>query len=239
MASEPIVIQREWDFRALHDAWPSGMDNKYILKRLGTVPVEITAKGAHGPVLEVAAAEAIHSCKLALRGLRTVVLEPSPAMLERARERMAEFGAQIELVRGIAETLPFADGTFDRVLIESAIDHLADPALGVREMTRVLAPEGRLLIGFVNYGSPNVRLSRLYYGIARALGRAWSRQHLFWDSPVPAEHTFECTFTRIRRLCGPHLELDQAHGVSIGWAFPGWGEWLSRQPEHRAYRIVH
>src|SRR5438552_3286261 len=134
----PGEMQRTWDVTALHDAWPRGADNRYILQQLAVVPVEVTAAGARGPVLEVAAAEAIHSCKLALRGLPTVALEPSRTMLERARARMAEHGTRIELVRGIGETLPFPDRTFDRVLCESAIDHLADPARGIAEMARVL-----------------------------------------------------------------------------------------------------
>ena len=127
-----------------------------------------------------------------------IVVEPSPAMLAAARDRMAEFGATVTLVRGIAETLPFRDGTFDRVLCESAIDHFAHPDAAVREMTRVLQPEGRLVISFVNYGSVSTRISRLAY-------RAWRRgapvipgQHLFWDSPVPIEHTFECSLPVVR-----------------------------------------
>jgi SAM-dependent methyltransferase len=236
---QPPAIQRAWDVSALHDAWPSGPDNKYIMDRLGVVPVEVTAAGAHGRVLEVAAAEAIHSCKLALRGLPTVALEPSRVMLDRARARMAEYGTRIELVRGIAETLPFPDRTFDRVLCESAVDHLANPARGIAEMARVLRPDGRLVVGFVNYGSPNVRASRVVYGIARALGRPWGRRHRFWDSPVPIEHTFECTYPRLRALCRPHLRLERAVGVSIGWAFPGWGRCLGLVSWERATQVLH
>ncbi len=235
---ESRAIQREWDFAALHGAWPRGPDNRYMMERLAIVPVEVTAAGAHGPVLEVAAAEAVHSCKLALRGLPTVALEPSPVMLERARVRMTEYGARVELVRGIAETLPFPDRTFDRVLCESAVDHLADPGRGIAEMARVLRPEGRLVIGFVNYGSPNVRASRVVYAVARALRRPWSRGHLFWDTPVPIEHTFECTYPGLLALCRPHLQLERAMGVSIGWVFPGWGGWLGRLSWERAAWVL-
>src|SRR5215813_660382 len=162
--------QRDWDFRALHGDWPGGHDNDFLIDRLRVVPVEETAAGATGRVLEVAAAEAIHACKLGLRGLECVAVEPSPTMLARARERAAEIGVRLTLVRGIAETLPFRDRTFDRVLCESAIDHLAEPAVGIREMARVLKPDGRLVIGVVNYGSLTVRLARLIYRAGRATG---------------------------------------------------------------------
>jgi SAM-dependent methyltransferase len=160
-------------------------------------------------------------------------------MLERARRRMVEYEATVRLVRGIAETLPFADGTFDRVLCESGIDHLADPAVGIREMARVLRPDGRLVIGVVNYGSATVRLSRLLYRISRRAGWTPPGQHLFWDSPVPIEHTFECTYPILMGLCGQYLDLDRVFGVSIGWAFPGWGAVLGRLGERRAGTLLH
>jgi SAM-dependent methyltransferase len=49
-------------------------------------------------------------------------------------------------VRGLGEYLPFADGSFDRVLFATSLDHLLDPARGVREAARVLAPGGRVVI---------------------------------------------------------------------------------------------
>jgi len=82
---------------------------------------------------------------------------------------------------------------FDRVLLDSAIDHLADPRLGIGEMTRVLKPDGRLVISFVNYESASMRLSRRLYGMARRLGVLPREKRLFWHTPVPFEHTFECT----------------------------------------------
>ncbi len=66
-----------------------GLDNYFIMKRLMEVPVEQTLIGASGRVLEVAAAEAVHSCRLAEHGLEWHVVEPSEQMLARAREHMA------------------------------------------------------------------------------------------------------------------------------------------------------
>jgi SAM-dependent methyltransferase len=238
MPDSDLKIQRAWDFSALHGAWPVGPDNKYIMDRLHDVAVDATADGARGPVLEVAAAEAIHSCRLNRRGLDTFVVEPSPVMIAKARERMAEYGARVALVRGIAETLPFRDATFDRVLCESAIDHFAEPRRGIAEMARVLRPDGRLVIGVVNYGSVNVRVSRLVYRAARRLGLASRDVHLFWDTPVPIEHTFECTYPILLDLCRGTLELERAFGVSMGWAFPGWGDVLARLSEARAGWIL-
>jgi hypothetical protein len=76
------------------------------------------------------------------------------------------------------------------------------------------------------------------YGIARALGAHWTRRHLFWDSPVPAEHTFECTAPDLARLCAPYLQLVDTVGVATGWAFPGWGWMLNRFPKPVAIRLL-
>lgn len=233
-----IDLQRAWDNAPLNDAWPAHRDHSFVMRRLAVVPVESTADGASGRILEVAAAEAVHACRLARRGLACVVLEPSTAMLARARERMLEFDARLTLVRGIAETIPFRDATFDRVLCESAIDHFLHPDAAVREMTRVLRPDGRLVISFVNYASVSARLSRAAYRLWRRGAPAVPGHHLFWDSPVGIEHTFECTLPVIRTLCEPYLELERVVGVSLGWGVPGWSAVLERLPATFAERLL-
>ena len=237
MADEP-VFQRDWDPDHMRNVWPRGLDNAFLLTRQVMVAVEATAAGARGPVLEIGAAEGQNACELARRGLDVVALEPSPGMVARAATNGAEAGVRVALVRGIAERLPFTDGRFGRVLCESALDHLVDPRRAIGEMARVLRPDGRLVIGFVNYGGANVRVARLVYGIARAAGARWSRRHLFWDSPVPNEHSFECTYPDVAALCAPYFVKDGAIGVSIGWGFPGWGDVLGRLPHRAAVALL-
>lgn len=232
-------LQLDWDVAKLQGGgWPTGPDNFFLMNRLQSLPVEVTLEGATGRVLEIAAAEAVHSCKLNLAGMESFVVEPSTVMLERARERMREHGAQVTLIRGVGEDLPFPDRTFDRVLLDSAIDHLAQPEVCVREMVRVLKPDGRLVISFVNYGSLSTRLSRVVYTLARSAHLLSREKHVFWDSPVPIEHTFECTFPLLRRLCEPYAELDRAVGLSLGWMVPGWGALLERLPRARAIALL-
>lgn len=238
VAGEILEPQLNWDNDVMLESWPRGPDNFYVMWRLGIVPAAVTAAEGRGRVLEVAAAEAIHSCKMNLRGMESYVLEPSPAMLERARGHIERSGTRVQLVRGIAESLPFADGIFDRVLIDSAIDHLADPERSLAEMARVLRPDGRLVVGFVNYASLSARVSRRLYRALRGARLLSRDEHLFWDTPVPLEHTFECTPARLRRMCTPYLELDDTLGVSLGWNAPGWGALLARLPRARALALL-
>jgi ubiquinone/menaquinone biosynthesis C-methylase UbiE len=238
MSSDGLDIQHDWDFAALHGSWPVSIDSRFLHDRLAQLPVAVTARGARGRVLEVAAAEAVHSCKLSLRGLECVVLEPSPVMIAEARRRMAEYGARLTFVRGIGEKLPFPDATFERVLCESSIDHFAGPDLGVREMMRVCKPDGRVVIGAVNYGSLSVRLSRLLYRLFRRLGRVDPDEHLFWDSPVPLEHSFECTYQELLRMGRRYGDLEETMGVSLGWSVPGWSGLLDRLDPARAASLL-
>ena len=51
-----------------------------------------------------------------------------------------------------------------------------------------------------------------------------------WDTPVPFEHSFECTLANVSAMAAPYLVLDDAVGVSLGWMLPGWGALLARTP---------
>src|SRR5262249_37963894 len=70
-------------------------------------------------VLDVATGPGMVAAALVRRyGCRVVGLDQSPQMLERAGarlERDPDLGRRIELVRGEAESLPFADGEFDHL----------------------------------------------------------------------------------------------------------------------------
>ncbi len=72
------------------------------------------------------------------RGPGTVALEPSPLMLGQRPS-----GAS-PAVRGVAESLPFADASFDAVMASLTLHHWSDWRAGVREMRRV--SRGRIVI---------------------------------------------------------------------------------------------
>ena len=74
-------------------------------------------------------------------GARLTGLDASAGMLERAAQR----APHARLVRGMAESLPFATASFDRLFCVNAFHHFGDKAAFVREAARVLRPEGRLL----------------------------------------------------------------------------------------------
>jgi ubiquinone/menaquinone biosynthesis C-methylase UbiE len=71
-------------------------------------------------------------------------LDPDPKALARARRKAARRGRRVRLDQGFAETLPYADGSFDRILSSFMFHHLEPDAkaAALREARRVLTPGG-------------------------------------------------------------------------------------------------
>jgi SAM-dependent methyltransferase len=76
-----------------------------------------------------------------------VGLDASRTMLDRGANDLRRSGLQnLGLVRGDATALPFLDESFDGVCCFAALHLFADPLAGLDEMTRVLAPGGRIAL---------------------------------------------------------------------------------------------
>lgn len=84
----------------------------------------------------------------------TVVgLDINPGMLAVARS-IRSSGAAIEWHEGNAESLPLGDGSFDVVVSSLGLQFISDKASALREMSRVLAPGGRVAIATVGPTPP-------------------------------------------------------------------------------------
>jgi SAM-dependent methyltransferase len=81
-----------------------------------------------------------------------VGLDPAHEMLVRARKR------GLDVVEGVAESLPFGDATFDTALIVTAICFVDDVPRTLAEARRVLRPDGSLVVGYIDEDSPVGRM---------------------------------------------------------------------------------
>lgn len=77
-------------------------------------------------------------------------IDLSPGLLAMARRRMDAARFPVVLLAQSAERLPLSDATIDTVVSTWTLCSIADPAMALREMKRVLRPGGRLL--FVEHG---------------------------------------------------------------------------------------
>ena len=84
---------------------------------------------------------------LAQRVARVIGVDNSDKMLEVCRERLKRFGlTNVTLRLGEAEALPIASDECDTAYSSMLLPHLADPAVGIREMARVVKPGGKVVI---------------------------------------------------------------------------------------------
>jgi SAM-dependent methyltransferase len=99
---------------------------------------------ARGRVLEVGAGTGLNIDHYS-PGLDELVLaEPDRSMAAKLEARLGDNG-DVRLVQATAESLPFADDSFDTVVSTLVLCTVADPEAAVTEIKRVLRPGGRLL----------------------------------------------------------------------------------------------
>lgn len=73
------------------------------------------------------------------------LLDISPAMLEKARERLRGYGTKTEFAIGNACQLPYPSSCFDALYCFAGIGHFPDLRSGLHEMARVVRPGGRVV----------------------------------------------------------------------------------------------
>lgn len=101
-------------------------------------------------------------------GGHVVGLDPNPEMLAVARRKPTS----IEWREGRAESLPFADASFDAVVSQFAMMFFEDPAGALREMHRVVRPGGRIAVAVCDA----VENSPGYRALATLLDRLFGKR---------------------------------------------------------------
>lgn len=74
-------------------------------------------------------------------GAEVTVLDPTPEML-----RYVPAEGPVHSVLGVAEAMPFENGSFDAVIVTDAFHHFRDQPGAIREFRRVVRPGGGVVV---------------------------------------------------------------------------------------------
>ncbi|HZG67359.1 MAG TPA: methyltransferase domain-containing protein [Herpetosiphonaceae bacterium] len=112
--------------------------------------LELAAPRGDERVVDVATGGGHTALRFAPHVRSVVALDLTPGMLVAAREHIGKHGGtNVTFCRGLAEALPFADGSLDLHLCRIAAHHFADPRAYVAEAARTLRSGGRFLLADV------------------------------------------------------------------------------------------
>lgn len=104
-------------------------------------------------VLDVGCGQGIDVMRFAQAGADVTGIDLTPHHADLARRHVAAMGLNAEIVNGDAESLPFTDGTFDRVTSNGVLHHTPDMDAALRGVLRVLKPGGEARIIVYNRAS--------------------------------------------------------------------------------------
>ena len=233
MSTTTPRVDLDW---AVDEDMPPGpypRDSQFVFRRVPELVTEVATRGAPGRVLDVACGLGGQLSLLRERGWEGWGLDASLPLARHCRQR---FDGEAPLVCATAEGLPFRDDSFDRIVCQGSLDHFPRPRAFMRELARVLKPDGRAIIGISNFDSLSCLLGRGLYGLSERFGRPVYQGRNYWD--IPANHTFRGTYDVLRNLGQPHLKLVECRGISLFWLFRRWTQLLEAMPGPLAWSAL-
>lgn len=119
-----------------------------------TVDLDRLRLGAGDHLLDMGCGGGRHAFAALRRGARVVAFDADGGELKQVRDMAEAMAVEGEVpprgaslaVQGDALALPFADGAFDRIIAAEVLEHIPDDVTAIAELSRVLAPGGRIAI---------------------------------------------------------------------------------------------
>ncbi len=155
-------------------AWKNGPRSRFVLSLLDLAPHHRVLEIGFGPGVDLARVAALVP-EGSIAGV-----DHSDIMLRQARRRLARTGhlARADLRCAGVAPLPFGDTVFDRLFSINSVQFWGDLDVATREISRVLAPAGRVAIAFqpMSRGATDDDARRKAAVVADSLGRAGLRE---------------------------------------------------------------
>jgi SAM-dependent methyltransferase len=200
-----------------------------------------------------------HAFAAARRGAAVVALDAGMDEIVGVR---SVFGAMLEAgelssegvraggVQANALTLPFADGSFDRIVASEVLEHIADDTTAIAELVRVLRPGGTMAVTVPRCGPEVVNwlLSDAYHDVPGGHIRIYRRAELSRRvcaaglRPTGGHHNhgLHSPYWWLRCLVGPTNDTNRA--VAAYHRFLVWdiekAPWLTRSLERLLSPVI-
>jgi SAM-dependent methyltransferase len=139
-------------------------------------------------------------------GFAGVGVDASMVWLVVARRLIMAWGGQPRLAAGVAEALPFPDGSVAGVVSLDVIEHVADPVPFLREIDRVTRPGGTLALSTPNRFSLAAEPHVFVWGVGW-LPRSKQKQYVRWRSGKSYEFTRLLSTWEMSRLLRHHTRF--------------------------------
>ena len=150
-------------------------------------------------VLDLGCGDASFTAAIAAAGAGVVGVDVAEAALARARSRNPALAFTLAPIDG---PLPLEDASFDLVWASEVIEHVADTARWLSEITRVLRPGGRLLLTTPSHGRVRLALE----GVERLAPPLGDHLHLYTRSALRSLlEEFGFDQVQVRGVAGPPL----------------------------------
>jgi ubiquinone/menaquinone biosynthesis C-methylase UbiE len=170
--------------------------------------------GLEGEVLEVGAGTGFNLPHYE-KATRVLAVEPDPSMARRLAKRAPEASVPVEIISGSAESLPFADASFDTAVVTFVFCSVDDPGVALAEIRRVLKPGGRLVL--LEHVRGEGRLAQWQNRLTPLHRRVAGNCHLNRDTQTTvAAAGFDAAGVQSTRIPGSHpLVRSGIQGVAI------------------------
>ena len=176
-------------------------------------------------ILEVGCGSAPCSRWLAANGAHPVGLDLSMGMLARGLDAIDRGGPRVPLVQAGAESLPFADESFDLACSAfGGVPFVADPGLVMAEVARVLRPGGRWVF------SVNHPMRWIFPDDPGEAGLTATIPYFDRTPYVEVDDQGVPTYVEHHRTIGDRVRDIVAAGLLVtDIVEPQWPEWLDRE----------
>ena len=144
--------------------------------------------GLSGRVIEIGSGNGRNFALYPSSVTEVLAVEPEPFMRRKAKQAAAAASVRVQVVPGVADSLPADAASFDAAVVSLVLCSVPDQARALAEIRRVLVPEGELRF-YEHVVAHRATLARAQAAVDRA----------FWPRMAGGCHTSRDTSAAIRR----------------------------------------